>query len=213
MVSMSTAVPTVLSVDRYHRVMAIDIAGFITYVKDHAIEHGFHVHDERHFIETFSLRQSFEVDLHPESACDGPLDLNLAFDVEPRVLLRLEDWVKEHEEEMTEAADNFELPIYFNWALPKMSRPPDLVVLAAELAGIGGPGLPIEVSGVESTGALSTGADRRLSLVGRVQLSLVDVMMGQEQLCDILDRCREVSEYLVTASQEWAVEYPPPPAV
>lgn len=190
--------------------MAIDIAGFITYVKDHAIEHGFHVHDERHFIETFSLRQSFEVDLHPESACDGPLDLNLAFDVEPRVLLRLEDWVKEHEEDLSEATENFELPIYFNWALPKMATPPDLVVLAAELAGIGGVDVPIEVSGVESTGALSTGADRRLSLVGRVELSLVDVMMGQEQLCDILDRCREVSEYLVTASEEWAVEYPPP---
>jgi hypothetical protein len=190
--------------------MAIDIAGFITYVKDHAIEHGFHVHDERHFIETFSLRQSFEVDLHPESACDGPLDLNLAFDVEPRVLLRMEDWVKEHEEEISDASENFELPIYFNWALPTMKAPPDLVVLAAELAGIGGVDLPIEVSGVESTGALSTGSDIRLSLVGRVKMSLVDVMMGQEQLCDILDRCREVSEYLVTASEGWDVEYPPP---
>lgn len=210
---MSTPASTVLSDDRYHSPMAIDIAGFITYVKDHAIEHGFHVHDERHFIETFSLRQSFEVDLHPESACDGPLDLNLAFDVEPRVLLRLEDWVKEHEEDLSEATENFELPIYFNWALPRMAAPPDLVVLAAELAGIGGLDLPIEVSGVESTGALSTGADRRLSLVGRVELSLVDVMMGQEQLCGILDRCREVSEYLVTASEEWSVEYPPPPVV
>lgn len=191
--------------------MAIDIAGFVTYVKDHAIEHGFHVHDERHFIETFSLRQSFEVDLHPELACDGPLDLNLAFDVEPRALLRLEDWVKEHEEAITEAAGNFQLPIYFNWALPTMDSPPDLVVLAAELAGIGGVDLPIEVSGVESTGALSTGSDTRLSIVGRVELSLVDVMMGQEQLCEILDRCHEVSEYLVSAAEAWEVEYPPPP--
>jgi hypothetical protein len=192
--------------------MAIDIAGFVTYVKDHAIEHGFHVHDERHFIETFSLRQSFEVDLHPESACDGPLDLNLAFDVEPRVLLRLEDWVKEHEEDISTAHGNFQLPIYFNWALPTMESPPDLVVLAAELAGIAGVDLPIEVSGVESTGALSTGSDTRLSIVGRVELSMVDVMMGQEQLCGILDRCREVSEFLVAASEAWGVEYPPPPA-
>jgi hypothetical protein len=30
--------------------MAIDIAGFVTDLKDHAIEHGFHVHDERHFM-------------------------------------------------------------------------------------------------------------------------------------------------------------------
>ncbi len=191
--------------------MAIDIAGFVTYVKDHAVEHGFHVHDERHFIETVSLRQSFEMDLHPESACDGPLDLNLAFDVEPRVLLRLEDWVKEHQDDLSEADGNFQLPMFFNWALPTMKMPPDLVVLATELAGIGGPDLPIEVSGVESTGALSTGADRRLSIVGKVEMSLVDVMTGQEQLCDILDRCRDVSEFLVTASADWAVEYPPPP--
>ncbi|MEA2003206.1 MAG: hypothetical protein U9N84_15130 [Actinomycetota bacterium] len=191
--------------------MAIDIAGFVTYVKDHAVEHGFHVHDERHFIETVSLRQSFEIDLHPESACDGPLDLNLAFDVEPRVLLSLEDWVKEHQDDLSEADGNFQLPMFFNWALPTMKKPPDLVVLATELAGIGGPDLPIEVSGVESTGALSTGADRRLSIVGKVEMSLVDVMMGQEQLCDILDRCRDVSEFLVTASAEWGVEYPPPP--
>jgi hypothetical protein len=190
--------------------MAIDIAGFVTYVKDHAVEHGFHVHDERHFIETVSLRQSFEIDLHPESACDGPLDLNLAFDVEPRVLLSLEDWVKEHQDDLTEADGNFQLPMFFNWALPTMKMPPDLVVLATELAGIGGPDLPIEVSGVESTGALSTGADRRLSIVGKVEMSLVDVMTGQEQLCDILDRCRDVSEFLVAASADWEVEYPPP---
>ena len=63
--------------------MAIDIAGFVTDLKDHAIEHGFHVHDERHFMETYSLRQSWEVDLHPEDACGGPLDLHLSLDVEP----------------------------------------------------------------------------------------------------------------------------------
>lgn len=159
--------------------MAIDVAGFITYLKDHAIEHGFHVHDERHFIETFSLRQSFEVDLHPESACSGPLDLNLAFDVEPRVLLALEDRVERMDAELDAADGEFLLPIYFNWALPTMEEPPDLVVLAAELAGIAGLTIPIEVSGVESMGAVSTGSDLRLSIVGRVELSLIDVMMGQ----------------------------------
>ena len=50
----------------------IDIAGFVTDLKSHAIDHGFHVHDERHFIETYSLRQLWEVDLHPaESAAGG----------------------------------------------------------------------------------------------------------------------------------------------
>jgi hypothetical protein len=157
--------------------MAIDIAGFITYLKDHAVEHGFHVHDERHFIETFSLRQAWEVDVHPESACDGPLDLNLAFDVEPRVLLALEDQVTTMDDDYSPPEGDFRLPLLFNWNLPTLKRPPDLVVLAAEVAGIGGPDLPIEVSTVESTGALSTGSDVRLAITGRVEVSLVDVMM------------------------------------
>ncbi len=43
--------------------MAVDIASAVTYLKDHATEHGFHVHDERHFVETYTLRQSWEIDL------------------------------------------------------------------------------------------------------------------------------------------------------
>ena len=193
---------------RYHRNMAIDIAGFITYLKDHAVEHGFHVHDERHFIETYSFRQAWEVDLHPESACDGPLDLNLAFDVEPRVLLDLEERVAEMDEAYADPEGKFKLPLVFNWALPPVEDPPELVVVAAELGGVGGVDLPIEVSGVESTGALSTGSDIRLSIVGRVEVSLVDVMLGQEKLCDTLDRCRDVSEWLIDQAPDWKVRYP-----
>jgi hypothetical protein len=48
---------------------AIDVAGFVADLKDHAVTHGFHVHDERHFVETYSLRQAWEVDLHPEDGC------------------------------------------------------------------------------------------------------------------------------------------------
>ena len=185
--------------------MAIDIAGFITYLKDHAVEHGFHVHDERHFIETYSLRQSFEVDLHPESACTGPLDLNLAFDVEPRILLKLEDTVNDMDAEFVEPEGEFRIPLYFNWGLPPLGDPPDLVILSAELAGVGGPDLPIEVSAVDSFGALSQHPERRLSLVGRVEVSLVDVMMGRETLCETLDRCRDVSEFLVIQADDWKV--------
>ena len=65
----------------------IDVAGFVADLKDHAVDHGFHVHDERHFVETYSLRQAWEVDLHPEEACGGPLDLHLSLEVDPRALL------------------------------------------------------------------------------------------------------------------------------
>ena len=65
----------------------IDIAGFVADLKDHAVEHGFHVHDERHFVESYSLRQNWEVDLHPEEGCEGPVDLYLSLEIDPRVLL------------------------------------------------------------------------------------------------------------------------------
>ena len=38
---------------------ALDVAGFVSDLKDHAADHGFHVHDERHFVETYSLRQAW----------------------------------------------------------------------------------------------------------------------------------------------------------
>ena len=44
----------------------IDVAGFVADIKSQAIDHGFHVHDERHFVETYSMRQAFEVDLHSD---------------------------------------------------------------------------------------------------------------------------------------------------
>ena len=73
----------------------IDLAGFVADLKDHAVEHGFHVHDERHFVESYSLRQNWEVDLHPEEGCDGPVDLYLSLEIDPRVLLGFEDAVIE----------------------------------------------------------------------------------------------------------------------
>src|SRR4051812_28984329 len=74
-------------------VAVIDVAGYVTELKDHAVDHGFHVHDERHFVETYSLRQAWEVDLHPEEGCGGPLDIHLSLEVDPRVLLSFEDVV------------------------------------------------------------------------------------------------------------------------
>ncbi len=107
-----------------------------------------------------------------------------------------------------EPEGDFRLPMVFNWALPPIEDPPDLVVLATELAGVGGMEIPIEVSGVESTGVLSTGSDVRLSIVGRVEVNLVDVMLGREQMCDMLDRCREVSEWLIEQADDWKIRYP-----
>ncbi len=184
------------------RVMAIDIPGFIADFKEHATDHGFHVHDERHFVETYSLRQSWEVDVHPEAGCGGPIDLHVALDVDPTVLLSLRERLEEMND-FEEPPDEYFLDLYFNWAVPPLHDPPDLLVLATDLGGLGGLTLPVEVSAVDSFADVIGAPERRLQLTGKSQVSLVDVLMGREQLCEVLDRSREVSEYLLDRVGGW----------
>jgi hypothetical protein len=188
-------------------VAAIDIAGFVADLKDHAADHGFHVHDERHFVETYSLRQAWEVDLHPEEACGGPLDLHLALEVDPRALLAFEDVVIDMGEE-DEPPDTFHFPLVFTWALPPLAAGPDLLVLATELAGIGGTRLPLEVSAIDSFPSVTDAPERSLTIVARLEVSLARVFMGQEQLCDVLDSCLEVSHYLLEGAPRWLGDAP-----
>jgi len=186
--------------------VALDIAGFVTDLKSHALEHGFHVHDERHFVESYSLRQSWEVDLHPGEACNGPLDLHLALDVDPRALLNFEDRVDEVGDDVAEDEADYVLPLYFNWSLPPLADPPDLLILATDLAGVAGPNLPLEVSMIDSFGAVADGSERSLSLVGRVDLGMTDVYLGKTELCEVLDRGHAVSMFLLEHAKAWLEE-------
>lgn len=183
--------------------MAIDIAGFVADLKEHAVEHGFHVHDERHIVETYSLRQSWEVDLHPEAGCGGPIDLHLALDVDPKVLITLLDVVEEMGADFEEPDEEYNLELFFNWAVPPLVQPPDLLVLATDLAGLGGMDLVIEVSAIDSFAAMADAPERRLQLVGKSTVNLVDIMVGREQLCEVLDRSHDVSEYLLDRVEGW----------
>ena len=142
----------------------IDIAGFVADLKDHAVEHGFHVHDERHFVESYSLRQTWEVDVHPEEGCEGPVDLYLSLEIDPRVLLGFEDAVIARPDG-DDPADEYHFPLNFTWALPPLRHGPDLLVLATELAGIGGPDLPIEVSAIDSIPEATDAPERALRVV------------------------------------------------
>ena len=183
----------------------IDIAWFVADLKDHAAEHGFHIHDERHYVETYSLRQAWEVDLHPEDACGGPLDLHLALDVDPRTLLTFEDKVLELPED-AEPPEGFRFPIVFNWSMPPLPKGPDLLVLATELAGVGGTVLPTEVSAIDSFGSVTDPAERSLSITAKIEVDAARIYLRQEQLCDELDRCHHVSTYLLDRAPAWLDE-------
>ncbi|MHB8504840.1 MAG: hypothetical protein ACYDEN_03840 [Acidimicrobiales bacterium] len=180
----------------------IDVAGYVAELKDHAIDHGFHVHDERHFVETYSLRQSWEVELHPEEGCEGPLDLHLALEVDPRVLLAFEDKVMELPDD-AEPPDEYTFPLTFTWALPPLAHGPDLLRLTMELAGIGGVDLPLESSAIDSYPSATDAAERRVTVVAHRQVSLARILAGEELLCDAFDRALAVSEYLLAQAPAW----------
>lgn len=183
--------------------MAVDLAAFVTDLKAHAVDHGFHVHDERHFIESYSLGQAWEVDLHPGEACEGPVEMLLVLEIDPRVMLGFDDRVADMGEDVDDPDDVYKLPLFFKWALPPLSAPPDLLVLATDLAGIGRTELPIEVSAIDSFAAVTDAPQRSLSLVGRVDVPLVGVYLGDHSMCNVLDLAHEVSITLVERASDW----------
>ena len=183
----------------------IDVPGFVTELKDHAADHGFHVHDERHFVETYSMRQAFEVDLHPEAACGGPLDLHLTLELEPRTLLAFEDLMLDIGEE-ADPPTGFAMPLTFTWVMPPLVASPDLLLLATELAGVGGPDLPLQVSAIDSTAEVTDASQRTLSITARIDIELGEVFLHRESLCEVFDRCHAVSEFLLDRSPIWLDE-------
>lgn len=183
----------------------IDVAGYVTELKDHSVDHGFHVHDERHFVETYSLRQFWEVDLHPEEGCGGPIDLHLALEVSPRTLLDFEDAVLALGEG-DDPPDNWHFPLTFTWGIPPLPHAPDLLRLAIDLAGIGEMALPLEISATDSFGSVTDPPARRLSIVAKQQVSLARVLAGDELLCETFDRTLAVSRFLLEATPKWLGE-------
>ena len=171
----------------------IDVAGFVADLKGHAVDHGFHVHDERHFVETYSLRQAWEVDLH------------LALEVDPRVLLSFEDLVVDLPDE-SEPPDDYHFPITFTWALPPLPSGPDLLQLHLDLAGVAGLDLPLEVSAIDSFPSATDAPERSLTIIARQRVSLARILAGDELLCETLDRCLAVSQHLLAAAPGWLSE-------
>ena len=61
-----------------------------------------------------------------------------------------------------------------------MPNGPDLLLLATELAGLGGPDLPVEVSAVDSFQVVTDPSVRTLTVVARVSVGMWQVYMGEE---------------------------------
>ena len=167
----------------------IDVAGFVADLKDHAVDHGFHVHDERHFVETYSLRQAWEVDLHPEEGCGGPLDLHLALEVDPRMLLASRTPSSTLPDD-DEPPDEFHFPLTLHVGAaaaaartrPAACSPPSSRASAAPTCrsrcrpSTRSPRSPTRPSAASPSSPASRSRSPGSSL-------------GEELLCDVLDRC------------------------
>src|SRR5690606_2412480 len=90
---------------------------------------------------------------------------------------------------------------------------PDLLRLATDLAGIGGTELPLEVSAIDSYPSATDPPERSLTIIARVEVRLAKLFTGQEQLCDVLDRCADVSPHRLARAPSWLGEdhFCPPP--
>jgi hypothetical protein len=124
----------------------------------------------------------------------------MALEVDPRVVLAFEDRVLEDE---SEPEDEYYLPLYFNWVLPPLPSPPDLLVLATDLAGVAGTVLPLEVSATDSFHSVTDAPQRSLAIRGSVEVSMVDISKAEVHLCEVFDRCREISEFLLDKAPSW----------
>jgi len=188
-------------------VSLIDLHGFVANLKDHVSEHGFHVHGDRHYVETYSNRQTWEIELHPDDACGGPLDMVLCLEAESRTLLTFEDDVNSRPED-EDPDDAITVPMTLSFVLPPLHLGPDLLVLATDIAAVGGPELPLQVSAVDRVAAVTDAAERTVNIEGRVELALSRIYLGQdlEVLCEMLDRARSVCEFLLDRAPAWLGE-------
>ena len=180
----------------------IDIAGFVADLKDHAVEHGFHVHDERHFVESYSLRQTWEVDVHPEEGCEGPVDLYLSLEIDPRVLLGFEDAVIERPDG-DDPPDEYHFPLNFTWALPPLRTVPTCSCSPPSSPGSAAPTCPLEVSAIDSIPEATDAPERALRVVAHQRVSCLRIRDGDAVSCEQLDRCLAVSRYLLDQAEGW----------
>jgi len=130
------------------------------------------------------------------------VDLHIELDVDPRTLLAFEDAVLGLPEDV-DPPDEFHFPLLLTWGLPPMPQSPDLLRLAIDLAPIGGMEMPLEISATDTYASPTEASERRIAIVARRAISLSQVARGEDPLCEIFERGRNVSDFLLQAADSW----------
>ena len=69
--------------------------------------------------------------------------------------------------------------------------------------GGGGPDLPLEVSAIDSIPEATDAPERSLRIVAHQSVSLLHIRDGDAVSCEVLDRCLDVSRYLLERAGDW----------
>lgn len=186
----------------------VDIPGFIFDLKQHALEAGFHLHGEDHFLNVTTGRQWWEFQMHPDYDCEGPLELHMAIDLDKRVLFAFEDEVSKLDEDADLPMEGFDMNLTFSWKLPPLSNGPNLLHLATDIAAIGGSELPLHVWAVDTIATVTDEASRTVNLEARMDVPLGLLNEDHEPIDEIFTRIREVTRYLHNQAPAWLSESP-----
>src|SRR4029079_7567888 len=126
---------------------------------------------------------------------------------DPRAMLGFEDEVMKLDDLDESPPAGVTFPLVLTWTLAPLPAPPDLLVLATELAGIGGVELPVEVSAIDSFPSVTDAPERSLQIVAKVEVSLSDVYLNNDDaVADNLERCKHVSLFLLERAKDWLGE-------
>lgn len=170
--------------------------------KNHAADHGFHIHDERHFVEDFLHAPGVGGRPAPRGGVRRAARVPPGARIDPRTVLAFEDQVLAPEGDDPE--EQHHLPLTFTWSLPPLPRCPDLLLLATKVAkdrrsgsarrGLRGRQLRFGDRPVEANP--HRGCRVMVSVTQRSYL-------GEEMLCDTLRRCLDVSRFLLDSAPAW----------
>lgn len=156
----------------------IDVTGVIEAIKDKAFGFGLHTHDERHFVETRSMRQTWEVCMHHASGCANSIDLTMSLEIEPRTMISFADEVASLSKG-NKPPDDYLLALVFTWMSPPLSDRPDMLGLHNDFAHYRHDGILLEISTTSTYEGLFSEPQHTVVFTKRSSISLAAIYTGK----------------------------------
>ena len=194
-----------------HGGSVLDLQAFVVGLKSHALDHGFHIEDERHYVETYSGEQVWNIGLHPEDGCDGHIAVEISVTASTRAIIAFEDALREPEGADAGGAssnytvDQVVLPLTVEVVASPLATAPDLLVLATDLPTQSHAVVPLAPTLSSKVELLDEGEEYCLHVSGEVWVPLISIyqMEDLDEVCAALDSVRTVCAYLADRVAQW----------